>query len=56
MPSRKSLDELLRYLLVAGGMSVVMLVLTRGKWLTALLIGGWLALFVLRFLRRHRKH
>lgn len=52
---RDPIDELLKYAIVACGGSLVMLVLMRGKWLTALLLGVWLALVVLRFVRRGRK-
>jgi len=54
-PEREPLRELARYALVAAGMSVAMLVLTRGKWLTALLIGVWLAASVLRFARAAKR-
>lgn len=54
MPERETtpVKELLKYALIAGGMSLVVLVLTRGKWLTGLLIGVWLILVVLRFKRQ----
>ena len=53
MPERDNepVKELLKYALIAGGMSLVVLVLTRGKWLTGLLIGIWLVFVVLRFKR-----
>lgn len=53
MPERESepVKELLKYALIAGGMSLVVLVLTRGKWLTGLLIGIWLVFVVLRVKR-----
>lgn len=50
-PEHDPLKELFRYALVAGGMSLIVLVLTRGKWLTGLLIGVWLGFVVLRFRR-----
>lgn len=50
-PPRDPIDELLKYALVAVGMSLLMLVLTRGKWLTGLLIGIWLVFVVLRIKR-----
>ena len=60
MPERDDapLKELLKYALIAGGMSLVVLVLTRGKWLIGLLIGVWLVLVFLRLKRasaRRRK-
>ncbi|MBK9616535.1 MAG: hypothetical protein IPO35_13890 [Uliginosibacterium sp.] len=53
MPERDNepVKELLKYALIAGGMSLVVLVLTRGKWLTGLLIGIWLVFVVLRVKR-----
>lgn len=51
-PDRNPLDELLKYAIVASGMCLIMLVLTRGKWLTALLIGVWLGFVILRFKRK----
>lgn len=51
-PPRNPLDELLKYAIVAAGMCLVMLVLTRGKWLTALLILTWLGFVLLRFKRK----
>ena len=48
---RDPLQELLRYVLVAGGMCVTVLVLIRGKWLTALVLGIWLLAVVVRFKR-----
>lgn len=50
-PPRDPIDELLKYALVAIGMCLAMLVLTRGKWATALLICIWLAFVVLRIKR-----
>ncbi|MDQ7988433.1 MAG: hypothetical protein REI09_02255 [Candidatus Dactylopiibacterium sp.] len=52
-PPRDPFGELLLHALVAAGMSLAMLILTRGKWLTALLIGIWLIFTILR-LRRGR--
>ena len=54
-PDRNPLNELLKYAIVSVGMLLAMLVLTRGKWLTALLIGVWLGFVVLRFRRAARK-
>lgn len=51
-PDHDPLTELLRYALVAGGMSLIVLVLSRGKWLTGLLIGVWLLLVMLRLKRK----
>lgn len=51
-PGRDPLGELLKYAIVAAGMCLAMLVLTRGKWLTALLIGVWLIFVVIRFKRK----
>ncbi|GAB2891200.1 hypothetical protein GCM10027046_19940 [Uliginosibacterium flavum] len=51
-PDRDPLNELLKYAIVAAGMCLAMLVLTRGKWLTALLIGVWLVFVVIRFKRK----
>jgi uncharacterized membrane protein len=48
---RDPINELLKYAIVAAGMCLAMLVLTRGKWLTALLIVIWLVFVVLRFKR-----
>lgn len=48
---RDPMQELLRYVLVAGGMVVFFLVLTRGKWLTAALIGVWLFAAFMRLKR-----
>lgn len=48
---RDPINELLRYAIVASGMCLAMLVLTRGKWLTALLILIWLVFVMLRFKR-----
>ncbi|MDB5816189.1 MAG: hypothetical protein JWN23_3306 [Rhodocyclales bacterium] len=48
---RDPLQELLRYVLVAAGMCVTVLVLIRGKWLTALVLGIWLLAVVVRFKR-----
>ena len=48
---RDPLQELLRYVLVAAGMCVTVLVLVRGKWLTALVLGIWLLAVVVRFKR-----
>ncbi|MDO6385042.1 hypothetical protein Q3Y64_01940 [Uliginosibacterium sp. 31-12] len=39
------------YAIVAAGMCLAMLVLTRGKWLTALLIAVWIGFVLLRFKR-----
>jgi hypothetical protein len=60
MPERDDdpLQELLKYALIAGGMSLIVLVLTRGKWLIGLLIGVWLVFVFLRLKRasaRRRK-
>lgn len=57
-PERDLLGELLKYAIVAASMSLIMLVLTRGKWLTALLIAIWLGLFVVRIKRaaKNKKH
>lgn len=54
-PDRDPLGELLKYAIVAAGMCLTMLVLTRGKWLTALLIGVWLGFVWLRFKRAAKK-
>lgn len=55
-PPRDPLGELLKYALVATGMCLVMLVLTRGKWLTALVIAVWIGFVLLRFKRNtHNK-
>lgn len=51
-PERNPLHELLKYATVAGLMCAVMLVLTHGKWLTALIIGVWIAFVILRIKRR----
>ncbi|MBS1210750.1 MAG: hypothetical protein H6R19_3148 [Proteobacteria bacterium] len=51
-PDRDPLNELLKYAIVAAGMCLAMLVLTRGKWLTALLIGVWLVFVIIRFKRK----
>jgi len=51
-PDRDPINELLKYAIVASGMCLAMLVLTRGKWLTALLIGVWLVFVVIRFKRK----
>lgn len=51
-PPRNPIDELLKYAIVAGGMCLVMLVLTRGKWLAALMIAIWLGFVLLRFKRK----
>lgn len=48
---RDPIQELLRYALVAGGMVLIVLVLTRGKWLTGALLGLWLLATVIRFKR-----
>jgi len=53
-PERNPLLELAKYAIVAAGMCLAMLVLTRGKWLTALLIGVWLVFAVLRIKRSRR--
>ena len=45
---RDPLQELLRYVLVAAGMCVTVLVLIRGKWLTVLVLGIWLLAVVMR--------
>lgn len=49
---RNPIDELLKYAIVATSMCLIMLILTRGKWLAALVIGIWLAFVVLRFRRK----
>lgn len=51
-PDPNPFQELLKYALVAAGMSLVVLVLTRGKWLTAFLLIVWLGFVILRFKRR----
>jgi hypothetical protein len=51
-PKRDPLNELLKYAIVSAGMLLAMLVLTRGKWLTALLLGVWLGFVWLRFKRK----
>ncbi len=48
---RDPIQELLRYAIVAGGMVLIVLVLTRGKWLTGALLGLWLLATVIRFKR-----
>ena len=53
-PDRDPINELLKYAIVAAGMSLIMLVLTRGKWLAALLIGVGLVFVVLRFKRKNK--
>jgi hypothetical protein len=50
-PERTPTGELIRYASVAAIMSAAMLVLSRGKWLFALLLGIWL-FFALKRLRR----
>lgn len=51
-PDRDPINELLKYAIVATSMCIAMLVLTRGKWLTALLIGVWLVFVIIRFQRK----
>jgi len=48
---RDPVQELLRFALVAGGMVAFVLVLTRGKWLMAALLGLWLFGVFVRFKR-----
>jgi hypothetical protein len=48
---RTPLRELAKYAGVAAIMCAVMLILTRGKWLTALVLGIWLFLVARRFIR-----
>jgi len=48
---RDPIQELLRYAIVAGGMVLIVLVLTRGKWLTGALLAFWLLWVVVRFKR-----
>ncbi|HSD39474.1 MAG TPA: hypothetical protein VLC92_18355 [Rhodocyclaceae bacterium] len=48
---RDPIQELLRYAIVAGGMVLIVLVLTRGKWLTGAVLGVWLLATVIRFKR-----
>ncbi|GAB4063537.1 hypothetical protein [Uliginosibacterium sediminicola] len=49
------LKELLRFVLIAGGMAVFVLVLSRGKWLMAALLGLWLLGVFFRFKRGARQ-
>jgi type IV secretory pathway TrbD component len=49
------LKELLRFVLIAGGMAVFVLVLSRGKWLMAALLGLWLLGVFFRFKRAARR-
>jgi hypothetical protein len=51
-PDRDPINELLKYAIVATSMCLAMLVLTRGKWLTALLIGIWLVFVIIRLKRK----
>jgi len=53
-PEREPLRELAMYAIVAASMCLTVLVLTRGKWLTGVLIGVWLVFVVLRFKRSHQ--
>jgi hypothetical protein len=48
---RDPIQELLRYAIVASGMVLIVLVLTRGKWLTGALLAFWLLWVVVRFKR-----
>ena len=48
---RDPIQELLRYAIVAGSMALIVLVLTRGKWLTGAVLGVWLLAIVIRFKR-----
>lgn len=50
-PERDPLQELLRYLLVGGGMAFTVLMLTRGKWFMAAIAGLWLLAIFVRFKR-----
>ena len=52
---RDPIQELLRYAIVAGGMVLIVLVLTRGKWLTGALIALWLLGAVVRFNRASKE-
>ncbi len=51
-PDRDPTKELLKYAIATAGLGLVMLVLARGKWLTALLIAVWLAFVILRLKRK----
>jgi hypothetical protein len=52
---RDPVQELLRYAIVAGAMVLIVLVFTRGKWLTGALLAGWLLWVVVRFKRAAKK-
>lgn len=52
---RDPIKELLRYVLVAGAMVLIVLVLTRGKWLTGALLSVWLLAVIVRFKRKANK-
>jgi hypothetical protein len=52
---RDPIQELLRYAIVAAGMVLIVLVLTRGKWLTGALIALWLLGVLVRFKRASKE-
>lgn len=54
-PERSPLQELLRYVLVGGGMALTVLLLSRGKWLLGALIGLWVLAAGLGLFRRGRR-
>lgn len=51
-PPRNPIDELLKYAIVATGMCLLMMVVMRGKLLTALLLVIWVGFVILRLKRK----
>lgn len=54
-PERSPLQELLRYVLVGGGMALTVLLLSRGKWLIGAVVGLWVLAAGFGLFRRGRR-
>ena len=52
---RDPIQELLRYVLVAGAMVLIVLVLTKGKYLMGGLLTAWLLVVMVRFKRASKE-
>ena len=52
---RDPIQELLRYVLVAGAMVLIVLVLTRGKYLMGAFLVAWLLVVIAGFKRKAKK-